>query len=505
MRRLAIPLVVLTAACAVPPSPAVPPAPVPASAPAPTPADERAALRRSIDSAVNAPQFANAFWGILIVDPASGDTLYAHDAGKLFMPASNQKIITGAAALAQLGPDYTYRTTFATRGSVRDSTLRGDLLVFGRGDPTISDHMRKDAMEPLRGLADSLRAHGIRKIAGRLVAGGDAFVGPVLGYGWDWDDLDYGYGAGVDELLFNEGFTLVTAYGGAKPGAPIRVTTKPTTRGPKVRVTALTVAAPTDSGAKKPELIFRYDSTTGGVLVEGSIVVGDSADEEVAHRVPKQAYLDALAEALGDRGITVAAAKTDTTARVDTLFQLISPPLREILPALEKPSQNQIAEVLFRTLALEKTGVGSTDSARKVIERQLAAWGAKPEGAAVRDGSGLSRHDYVSPETLVRVLAAIRSDSAFQVFYDALPIAGVDGTLAKRMRGTPAEGNVHAKTGSVDKARSLSGYATTADGHVVIFSALCNNWTVPVRQVEAVQDMIGARLAAMTLGTPATH
>lgn len=497
----------VAAACATTPQPvALPPAPVAATQPAaPTPADQRAALRQSIDSAVNAPQFANAFWGILIVDPASGDTLYSHNAGKLFMPASNQKIITGATALAQLGADYTYRTAFATRGSVRDSTLRGDLVVIGRGDPTISDHMRKDAMEPLRALADSLRAHGIARIRGHVVAGGDAFAGPVLGYGWDWDDLDYGYGAGIDELLFNEGFTLVKAYAGDRPGAPIRITTRPTMRGPKVRVTALTVAAPTDSGAKKPSLVFRYDSLSGGVLVEGAIVVGDSADEEVAHRVPKQAYLDALVEALGDRGVKIDAAKTDTTARVDTLFRLVSPPLREILPALEKPSQNQIAEVLFRTLALEKTGVGTTDSARKVIERQLAAWGAKPEGAAVRDGSGLSRHDYVSPETLVRVLAAIRGDSAFQVFYDALPIAGVDGTLERRMRGTPAEGNVHAKTGSVDKARSLSGYATTADGHLVIFSALCNNWTVPVRQVEAVQDMIGARLAAMTLGTPATH
>lgn len=505
MRRLSLPLItVALAACGSAQQVVLTPAPAPAPASVP-PVDERASLRRSIDSAVNAPEFANAFWGILIVDPATGDTLYSHDAGKLFMPASNQKIVTGGAALAQLGPDYTYRTAFAARGSVRDSTLRGDLVVIGRGDPTISDHMRKDAMEPLRALADSLRAHGISRIAGRIVAGGDAFPGPVLGYGWDWDDLDYGYGAGVDELLFNEGFTLVTAYGGEKPGAPVRVTTKPTKRGPKVRVTALTVAAPTDSGARKPELTFRYDSLSGGVLVEGAIVAGDSADEEVAHRVPKQAYLDALAEAFGDRGIRITDARRDSTVRVDTLFTLVSPPLREILPALEKPSQNQIAEVLFRTLALEKTGVGTPDSGRKVIERQLAAWGAKPEGAAVRDGSGLSRHDYVSPETLVRVLAAIRSDTAFHVFYDALPVAGVDGTISKRMRGTPAEGNVHAKTGSVDKARSLSGYVTTADGHMLIFSALCNNWTVPVRQVEAVQDMIGARLAAMTLGAPATH
>ena len=166
-------------------------------------ADDRAMLRASIDSAVNAPKFDNAFWGILIVDPASGDTLYSRNAGKLFMPASNMKIITGSAALTQLGPDYQYRTTFAARGSVRDSTLRGDLLVFGRGDPTVSDHMRKDAMAPLHDIADSLRAHGIARVTGRIVPAGDAFPGPTLGYGWDWDDLDYDYGAGVDELIFN--------------------------------------------------------------------------------------------------------------------------------------------------------------------------------------------------------------------------------------------------------------------------------------------------------------
>jgi D-alanyl-D-alanine carboxypeptidase/D-alanyl-D-alanine-endopeptidase (penicillin-binding protein 4) len=131
--------------------------------------DERAMLRSSIDSAVNAAKFDNAFWGILIVDPTSGDTLYSRNAGKLFMPASNMKIITGSAALAQLGADYRYRTAFVARGTVRDSTLRGDLLVFGRGDPTVSDHMRKDAMVPLREIADSLRAHGIARVSGRIV------------------------------------------------------------------------------------------------------------------------------------------------------------------------------------------------------------------------------------------------------------------------------------------------------------------------------------------------
>ena len=466
--------------------------------------DDRQALRASIDSAVNAPKFENAHWGILIIDPSSGDTLYSRNAGKLFMPASNMKIITGAAALAQLGADYQYRTAFVARGVVRDSTLRGDLLVFGRGDPTISDNMRKDAMAPLREIADSLRVRGIARITGRIIPAGDAFPGPTLGFGWDWDDLDYAYGAGVDELLFNEGFATIIARGGRRPGAPITVETRPARSTPKVRVTAITVAQSGSDAPKATAPIFRWDSIGGGALVEGTIAVGDSTSDDVAFRVPNASYVAALTEALAGRGIRVGgAAGRDTVTHGDTLFVTRSLPLRDILPALEKESQNQIAEVLFKTLALEATGIGSADSARRVVERQLVAWGAKEGGYAVRDGSGLSRHDYVTPETLIRVLATIRSDTAFRVFYDALPIAGVDGTIKNRMKGTPAEGNVHAKTGFVDKARSLSGYATTVDGRVVIFSALCNNWTVPTVEVEAVQNMIAARLAGMRLGPPA--
>jgi D-alanyl-D-alanine carboxypeptidase (penicillin-binding protein 4) len=132
-----------------------------------------------------------------------------------------------------------------------------------------------------------------------------------------------------------------------------------------------------------------------------------------------------------------------------------------------------------------------------VVERQLLAWGAQPDGFVIRDGSGLSRYDYLSPETIVRTLASIRQDTAFSVFYDALPIAGVDGTIEWRMRGTAAQGNVRAKTGYVSNARSLSGYVTTADGRQLIFSALCNNWTVSVREVERVQDAIAVRLAEL--------
>src|ERR1043165_8092622 len=143
------------------------------------------ALRRSIDSVVNAPEFANGHWGVLVVN-TRGDTLYSHNAGKLFMPASNQKILTSAVAFTQLGPDYRYHTTFVAHGAIEAGVLNGDLGVVGRGDPSISDHMRGDAMLPLLAIADSLAARGVTRIRGKLLAEGNAFPDVVLGFGWSW-------------------------------------------------------------------------------------------------------------------------------------------------------------------------------------------------------------------------------------------------------------------------------------------------------------------------------
>jgi D-alanyl-D-alanine carboxypeptidase/D-alanyl-D-alanine-endopeptidase (penicillin-binding protein 4) len=474
----------------------------------------RAALVAAIDSMADAPEFHNAFWGILVVDPERGDTLYSRNAGKLFLPASNMKVITSSVALEQLGPEYTYRTTFVARGPVRDSVLQGNLAVLGRGDPTISDHLWGDAMTPLRAIADSLAARGIHRIAGRLVAAGNAFPGPVLGYGWSWEDLESSYSAGVDELLFNEGFSTIRVHGGANPGDPARIETKPARSFPALRTSVTTVAPPPcagDSAVTSPcpmtrgrfarrELSVVKDTLRGDVVLSGSVSAGDSVTLEYTHRDPDQAYLAALTEALRDRGILVDSlptAQIDTATTGDTLVRYSSKPMREILPALLKPSQNQIAEVLLRTIGLERGGAGTADSARNVVERQLAAWGVPPSTYVIRDGSGLSRYDYLAPEALVHVLDVMRKSPNFQLFYDALPIAGVDGTIRTRMRGTAAQGNVHAKTGSVANARSLSGYVRTASGRMLIFSMLSNNWTVPANDVTHVQDLIAARLATL--------
>lgn len=398
-------------------------------------------LRWSIDSLVNEPKFARGNLGFLVVDPQTGDTLYSHNAGKLFMPASNQKILTSTVALAQLGPDYRFATTFVTRGKITNGVLDGDLIVIGRGDPTVSNRVKGNAMAFMQTVADSLIARGIHRINGSVRAGGNAFPDSIYGYGWEWDDIHGESAAPVDELEFNEGMIQHA----------VRVGGRDTS-----------VAIATDS--------------------------------------PTDSYLGALTSGLVKRGVVLsqtqpAAGFDSLSAPLDTIYRFYSPPLRDILKPFLKPSQNQIGEALIKTLGLEKTGVGMTDSGAVVIKRQLAAWGIDSTSTVIYDGSGMSRHDLVTPEAIVKILIGIQRDPAFQVFYDALPIAGVDGTVRTRMVGTAAANNIHAKTGTLEFVRSLSGYVTTAAGEKLVFSLLSNHYAGPVGDVTRLQDQVGVLLA----------
>ena len=495
--RLAASTVLLLSSCVRGPTSVVPPVPTP-----------REALVAAIDSMVNAPHFRNAHWGILIVDPERGDTLYSRNAGKLFMPASNMKIVTGAVALSELGADYRFRTAYVADAPVTSGVLKGNLIVEGRGDPTLSDGMRRDttvapelrpnAMTPMREIADSLVARGIRRIDGRLLRGTDVFADDNWGFAWGWDQFENPYSAGVDELFFNEGFTRVLVKAGARAGDLPLVATAPIRSHPAIRNLATTIEPRTDTVRTRTVQVLN-DTLGPGIMLTGTIAVGDSATLTISYRDQNTAYLAALREALQDKGIAIGDATIARGARADTLLVTQSPPLRDILARLEKPSQNQIAEILLKTLALEKTDTATSVKGRAVVRDKLLAWGVDSAGFTIRDGSGLSRHNYLTPETLVRILSVIRADTAFRYFYDALPIAGVDGTIASRMRDTPAAGNMHAKTGTIDKARSLSGYVTTADGRLLIFSMIANNHTAPTRMVDQVQNEIGARLAGLHL------
>jgi len=461
----------------------------------------RAGLVSLVDSLTRDSTFRMAQWGILIMDPDVGDTLVSINADKLFMPASNQKLVTGASALALLGPDYTWRTPVLLRGTTQGGTFRGDVVLLGSGDPSWSEAMHGgDALAALHPIADALSARGIRRIVGRIVAEGDAFPDAPYGFGWGWDDFDSGYSAGIDELQFNEGFFRVIVHPGARVGAKATARTAPLATYPALRVSATTRARGDTAAARTAPLDVRSDSVAGALLVHGTVPLGDSVVITRAYRHSNDAARMALRTLLTNRNIRVTdGAAAPARARVDTLVVLTSPPLREVHQRMQKPSQNQLAEAIFKTIGREVTGVGSADSARAAVERHLLTWGIGAADAAVRDGSGLSRHDYLTPRAVVRLLTMMQQHPTFDLFFAALPIAGVDGTIGSRMRGTPAQGNLRAKTGTLDKARSLSGYVTTSDGHRLVFSMLCNNWTGSVRDVERVQDAIGSYLASVKM------
>jgi serine-type D-Ala-D-Ala carboxypeptidase/endopeptidase (penicillin-binding protein 4) len=472
---------------------AAPAPPVPVVAPARTLRDD---VQRLVDSLVGLPQFSNAHWGVLIVSPDRRDTLANVQADRLVMPASNQKIITGAVALTQLGARYHWPTTFLTTGPIRNGALVGDLLIAGSGDASVSAALRSDPLAAFDPVVAALRAAGVKRIRGQILASTPyAFPGSPLGFGWDWDDLDAPYGAGVAELVFNESFTDVVVTGCGRVGGNACAVTQPLANSPVIR-SDVSVRAPS-SGA--PAITWWRDSgATPGIRVQGSIAAGDTMRFSASHPDPRAVYVAAARAALSRAGISVAGGRVAAT-RTDTLVVLQSLPLPQILAAMEKPSQNQIAEMMFRTLALRQTGVGTPDSARAVVERQLTAWGVRPDAHAVRDGSGLSRHNYITPRAIVQVLDAMRRSDVFEVFYEALPVAGKDGTLRNRMRAF-ADGRVRAKTGTIDKARALSGYITTRDGEILLFSLIANNHTVPNREVERIQDLIVEHLIALPRG-----
>jgi D-alanyl-D-alanine carboxypeptidase/D-alanyl-D-alanine-endopeptidase (penicillin-binding protein 4) len=445
-----------------------------------------------------APETRNARWGVLIVDPDRGDTLYSRDAGKLFVPASNQKILTSALALESLGPDYRWSTPILASGPVREGVLEGDLLIEGRGDPSVTDSIAGDAMLPLLAAADSLAARGIRSIRGRVLPFRDAFPDATIGFGWAYDDLDEVYGASIDELFFNDGFAELYVKAGAVPGDSVSVRVRPAKTFPKVRVSAVTTLRGTGRDSV-PQLMAAKDTARGDFVLSGTIPAGDSARLAVTFRDSREAYVSAMAEALRARGIAIMDSVMPPDSTGDTLVVLKSAPMSRVLAAFMKPSQNQLGEMLLKSVALVKADTGTARVGRRLMTEHLRALGAEADGFIAWDGSGLSRRDMISPETVVRVLGAMRKSPNYQVYYDAFPIAGIDGTLRTRMRGTTAEANVRGKTGTLGQVRSLSGYVTTKGGGQLVFSVLANNFVTSTAYITRVQDSIAVRLTRLSI------
>ncbi len=471
------------------------------AAPAHT-ADALGQLRLDLAGIFDDANFGNAQWGVEIVSLDNDQVLFERNSTRLYMPASNNKLLTGAAALVRLGPDFRFQTHIMTDGTVSGGVLRGNLVVVGAGDPTTASRFHGgDPFRVFRDWAGQLKQMGISNIEGKLVGDDGAFAEPSIGRAWAWDDLAYGYAAPVTALQFNENLLTLEVTPGPVPGASAGVMVLPVPDFLTVEASVTTAAAGT-----LPDLdLLRGEGET--LRVTGTLPAGGAPVERtVAVRSPARLYLTALRRVLEEEGITVtggtSATRNSDLSHLTLLWSHSSPPLAEILKPLFKVSQNLYAETMARTLGVAVSGTGSFAKGREVVEQVLGLMGIQRGSYTYADGSGLSRLNLISADLVVRLLKYVHRHPSFPQFYDALPVAGVDGTIADRMKGTRAANNVRAKTGTLANVRSLSGYVATADGETLVFSMIANNFLVSSASAEYVQDTALQRLATFSRRQP---
>ncbi len=459
--------------------------------------DSVALLRGDLDRIFADPNFADAQWGVEILSLDRGEPIYQRSSTLLCMPASNNKLLTVAAALTRLGPDFHYETKLLADGSIAGDVLSGNLIVVGSGDPSNASRFHEgDAFATFRDWAARLKEKGIHRIEGDLIGDEAAFEENQLGDGWEWDDLAYGYAAPVSALQFNENLVTIEIAPGEKEGDPAAVKARPLENYLSVENRIVTSAAGTEA-----RIEVERGSAKESIILKGAVPLkAGSQSQTVAVQSPANYYLEALKLVLQQEGIdvsrcTVRGVRGWNASSQQELFVHTSPALAEIIKPLLKVSQNLYAETLVRTLGARFHSDGSFQRGKEVVEQALRGMAIERGTYFYADGSGLSRRNLLSADLLVRIFKYMYHHKDFQQFYDALPVAGVDGTISGRLKGTRAEKNLHAKTGTIAYVRSLSGYVRTADGEMLAFSMIANNFLVSSKMAEYVQDSAVERLA----------
>ncbi|MFN2432679.1 MAG: D-alanyl-D-alanine carboxypeptidase/D-alanyl-D-alanine-endopeptidase [Gemmatimonadota bacterium] len=438
-------------------------------------------LQIELDRLLRGSAGERATVGAEIVSLSRGDALYSLNAERLLQPASNVKLFTSAAALHYLGPEFTWETNVWAAGPLDPGgVVRGALVLEGRGDPSLSGRFYGDsATFVFDRLAADLRARGVTRVAGDLLADNAYFEGPEMGEGWAWDIQQWWYAAQVDALSFNDNAVALVVTPGAAAGAPARVRTIPGTAYVTVRNEVLTVGRGTGqsvSVTRAPE--------SNVVLLRGRVPVrGGGASVVVSIDDPARFALTVFRERLERAGVRVegstrvAEPAIDLGAKPDwtLLASHVSPPLSETLAVVNKRSQNFYAEQLLRTIGAEVRGRGSPAMGIATVDEFLRLEvGLEPGSIHMVDGSGLSRLNLVTPHAVVQLLAHMARHPHAREFYDSLLVPGEDAR-ARRLDEPLTRGNVHAKTGTVRYVSAYSGYVTAANGERLAFSILVNN------------------------------
>jgi D-alanyl-D-alanine carboxypeptidase/D-alanyl-D-alanine-endopeptidase (penicillin-binding protein 4) len=475
-------------------------------------ASSLAELQIQLSNHVSQAKFAAALWGVKVVSLENGKVLFEHNAQKLFSPASNSKLYTVALGLDRLGVDYRIKTSlYATAKPSRRGTVRGDLIVYGRGDPTINKRLHHgNIFEALEPLVAALTNAGVKRIMGDLVADESYFHGPPFGSGWAWDDAEYYYGAEISALTINDNTLQVAVKAGAQIGERCKLVLSPATSFVTLSNRTATALAKT-----KRNLNFYRPLEENVTYATGQMALDDAGyTEDITVHNPAALFGSILRETLARRGIKV----SGKVRTVNSMQREVSPcdysklfelgameslPLSDIAREIMKPSQNLYTDLLLEHVGEQKrtsetpNSTTSEDLGIAELNRFIGEAGLKEGDVLFEEGSGLSRNNLTTPNATIALLEFMSKHNAANAYLDALPIAGVDGTLRNRMKGTAAEGNVRAKTGTLRWANSLSGYVKSAAGERLAFSIMLNRYhnTDRTRSAREEVDAIAVMLA----------
>ena len=501
----------------VTPTPTATPIPTPPirSSPTPTPEPEPSPyvtsngqtlfdLQAKIRQALVRPQLRRGSVGIKIVSLDTGKVVFENDSEKYFMPASNMKSFTVAAALEKLSPNFRFITSvFANALPDASGTIRGDLTIYGRGDVSFSTAFYdKDYFRALDNLADKIAAAGVKRVEGNLVGDESYFTGSPIPVGWEWDDLQWYWGAEVSALPVNDN-ALDLSVRPASVGAPCTVSLQPFNSIVRVINTCRTTAAGT-----RRELAVKKDLDQNVLEISGTMPVGDKGfSEPVTVSHPAELFVALLKQRLEQKGIVVTGqprvigTKEKTNPSVAStvtpvqITQIESPPFSVIAAKTMKPSQNMYTETILWTLGEQlgtKSRAASAERGIAVVRSFLNEIGVAPDGIIQYDGSGLSRHNVVTPASLVTLYTYMAKQSRYQsAWLDSLTIGGVDGTLSGRFKGTSTRGNVRGKTGTIDQVSALSGYVTSKTGEKFVFSIIVNGVADTSARVGTIDQIVG--------------
>jgi len=452
-------------------------------------------FRKQVNALINAPEFQPGFFGILIKEANTGEEIFACNPDRLFMPASNMKLFTTTTAMALLDSNFTYKTDLYINGEIKNDTLFGDLIIKGSGDPTISGRFYNDnvlaVFQEWIGVLDSLK---IKHITGKIIGDDNIMDDYGLGYGWAWDDLAYYYAAPTGGLTYNDNCLDFRCWPSINSGEPANIQINPQTKYVEITNEVLTVPA----GEKRNIDFFRQPGTNK-IRIYGQIPAdADTVNDSIALENPTLYTCTVFKETLNSSGITGAEAcdvddlgeSIPDYSQLQLIAEHQSVKLPQIIKTINKISHNLYAEQVQKTLGVVFKQAGSTEAGIAVERAWFGSIGIDTTCQFIVDGSGLSRHNLITPRQVVTMLSAIQDTPNYPHFFNSLPIMGVDGTVKSRLKGSNAAGHVFAKTGYVDKVRALSGYVQAQDGREYIFSIIANHYATPTSAINDLQDKI---------------